>query len=117
MKTIFRELDDAFKVLLRMDESDDTKIRYKALIELQKYIDGFSWYTGSAKIRDEIEKYYKLPISHWACKTGRSPKNCNLILKRSSDTIRECIVLNSTLFDINIITLFNAKNKDILQSI
>ena len=40
MKTIFRELDDAFKVLLRMDESDDTKIRYKALIELQKYIDG-----------------------------------------------------------------------------
>jgi hypothetical protein len=25
--------------------------------------------------------------------------------------------LNSTLFDINIITLFNAKNKDILQSI
>ena len=26
-------------------------------------------------------------------------------------------VLNSTLFDINIITLFNAKNKDILQSI
>ena len=26
-------------------------------------------------------------------------------------------LLNSTLFDINIITLFNAKNKDILQSI
>ncbi|ETJ18035.1 hypothetical protein Q604_UNBC18689G0003 [human gut metagenome] len=107
MKTIFRELDDAFKVLLRMDESDDTKIRYKALIELQKYIDGFSWYTGSAKIRDEIEKYYKLPISHWAYKTGRSPKNCNLILKRSSDTIRECIgydkvdkILNGTLSDV-----------------
>ena len=34
-----------------------------------------------------------------------------------SEASSEDILLNSTLFDINIITLFNAKNKDILQSI
>lgn len=35
----------------------------------------------------------------------------------STDVALDNKVLNSTLFDVNIITLFNAKNKDILQSI
>lgn len=91
METIFRECDKAFREIGRREDSEETKLRHTTLVELQQYIESFSWYDGSSKIRDEIEKYYKLPVKYWVYQTGRSPKNCNLILKRASDRIRDRI--------------------------
>lgn len=39
------------------------------------------------------------------------------LMSQSGMSQQVTILLNSTLFDVNIITLFNSKNKDILQSI
>ena len=51
--------------------------------------------------------YYKSPVKVWVKNTGRSPKNCNLILKRASDSIRDKIgydkinkILNGTIQDV-----------------
>jgi len=91
METIFRELNNAYGELAIREDSDDTRARYEALVDVEQYIDGFSWWNGSSKLKDEIEMYYKFPVKLWSRNTGRSEKNCRLILKRASDTIREKI--------------------------
>lgn len=94
METIFRELCNAYAELGIRDDTAETRKRYEALVDFEEYIDGFSWWNGSSKLKDEIEMYYKFPVKLWSRNTGRSEKNCRLILKRASDTIREKIGYN-----------------------
>lgn len=107
METIFRELRNAYGDLAKRDNSDETKLRYDALVDLEQYIESFCWYDGNFKQKEEIEMYYKSPVKVWVKNTGRSPKNCNLILKRASDSIRDKIgydkinkILNGTIQDV-----------------
>ena len=58
METIFRELRNAYGDLAKRDNSDETKLRYDALVDLEQYIESFCWYDGNFKQKEEIEMYY-----------------------------------------------------------
>lgn len=104
MKSIFRELEEAYKVA---EVLPDKELRIKALEEVESYINSGVWYSGRDK--EEFLRNYRLPMEEYSKRTGRSEDNIRLIIKRASDKVRKRIGYN------RINTILHGTQKEVLE--